>query len=189
MEGKVKRPGTHRSTKTRKTEPKAVCGLTKAGIWERDEGIFELVRDALGEREVVLLRGSHGADFAAQPLDLLCVSPAATGWAGLNALECRTLLLPGPAGPLARGLRCKCAVSYGASPRDTLTFSSLEGGRACAALQRELVTLDGRVVEQQEFHFSYPPQRSPLPFLAAAGALLIIGLEPVEITAFISKIM
>lgn len=76
-------------------------------------------------------------------------------------MDCRTVLLPGGAGPLARALRTGQAVSYGTSPRDTLTFSSLEGDRICLALQRELVTLQGTVVEQQEMVLPFPAGSLP----------------------------
>lgn len=154
--------------------------MTRVGIWERDMDVFEPVRAALerGALEAELLRGGHPADFAGMELELLCIAPGAAGWAGVSAVDCRALLLPGAAGPLARGLRCKSAVSYGTSPKDTLTFSSLEGNQICLALQRELVTLDGGVVEQQEFVLSFRPERSPLPFLAAAGVLLLLGAPP-----------
>ena len=109
-------------------------------------------------------------------------SPPA-GWAGAGAVDCRTVLLPGGAGPLARALRTGQAVSYGTSPRDTLTFSSLEGDRICLALQRELVTLQGTVVEQQEMVLPFPPEASPLPFLATAGTLLLLGMPPEQLMA------
>ena len=67
-------------------------------------------------------------------------------------------------------------MSYGTSPRDTLTLSSLEGGQICLALQRELVTLTGQVVEQQELVLPFPRDAAPLPFLATAGALLLLDL-------------
>ncbi|MCQ4866575.1 hypothetical protein [Pseudoflavonifractor phocaeensis] len=154
--------------------------MTRVGIWGRDRGVFEAVRNALGDRgpRVKLLPGAHPADFAEGKLDLLCVTPEATGWAGLSAVNCRVLLLPGTAGPLARGLRCVSAVSYGTSPRDTLTFSSLEGDQICLALQREIVDVDGGVVEQQEFVLPFPPGLPPAGYLAAAGVLLLLGVEP-----------
>ena len=86
-------------------------------------------------------------------------------------------------GPLARALRASQAVSYGTSPRDTLTFSSLEGDRLCLAVQRELVTLEGAVVEQQELVLPFPTGASPLPALAAAGVLLLAGVPPEELPA------
>ena len=87
------------------------------------------------------------------------------------------------AGPLARALNARQAVSYGTSPRDTLTFSSLEGDRLCLAVQRELVTLGGAVVEQQELVLPFSTGASPLPFLAAAGTLLLLGVPPEELPA------
>ena len=72
-------------------------------------------------------------------------------------LQCDLLLLPGecPAGrlPLPPTLR---AVSYGLSPRDSLTFSSLEQPALC--VQRALPRPDGTVIE---------PQEIPLPGLPA----------------------
>ena len=38
------------------------------------------------------------------------------------------------------------------------------------------MTLAGEVVEQQELVLPFPADASPLPFLAAAGALLLLGL-------------
>ena len=156
--------------------------LTRVGIWERREGIFDTVHAALRSRSefAELLRGNHPADFTDGKLDLLCISPSATGWAGANAVDCRMLLIPGDAGPLARGLCCSCAVSYGTSPKDTLTFSSLEGSQICVALQRELVTLGGEIVEQQELVLPFTPEKSPLPYLAAVGILLLLGVPTEE---------
>ena len=91
---------------------------------------------------------------------------------------CRTVLLPGDAGGLLAGLRAASAVSYGTSPRDSLTISSRERGRLWAALQRELVTVDGQVVERQEFPLALEPGREELPALAVAGALLLLGVPP-----------
>lgn len=157
--------------------------MVHVGIWERDEGILAAVRAGLGVRAegVELLGGDHPADFTSGGLDLLCVSAGAIGWAGLSAVDCRALLLPGAAAPRARGLRCACAVSYGTSPKDTLTFSSLEGDRITVALQRELVALSGGVVGQQEFTLPFPPGRPPLSYLAVVGVLLLLGVPPEEL--------
>lgn len=150
--------------------------MTKIGIWEQNGAVYKAVHRALGtEKETRITTGSHPAQFAEEALDLLCIGPDAIGWAGVSAVDCRMLLLPGTAGPLARGLRCQSAVSYGTSPRDTLTFSSLEGEKICLALQRELVTLSGGVLEQQEMVLPFPPGEAPETFLAAAGVLLLLG--------------
>ena len=140
------------------------------GIWERDEGIRTAVEAGLGELAAEVRAGRHPAELAGARLELLTVSPAARGWAGAGAVPCGTVLLPG-------------TVSYGTSPRDTLTFSSLEGDRLCLAVQRELVTLGGAVVEQQELVLPFSTGASPLPFLAAAGTLLLLGVPPEELPA------
>ena len=77
--------------------------------------------------------------------------------------------------------RAASAVSYGVSPRDSLTISSREGDTLWAALQRELVTVDGRVVERQEFPLVLAPGEEELAALAAAGALLLLGVPPEEV--------
>ena len=119
--------------------------------------------------------GAHPADFPATSPDLLCVTADAVGWAGAAAITCGVLLLPGAAGQLVRSLRCGCAISYGTSPKDTLTLSSLEGDQICLALQRELSTLDGAAVEEQEWVLPFPTGWDTMDYLAAAGSLLVLG--------------
>ena len=109
---------------------------------------------------------------------LLVVSPSAARQ-GVELPDCRTVLLPGQAGEL---LRTKQAVSYGPSPRDTLTLSSREGDHLWAALQRELVTVDGRVVEPQEFPLELEENTTSMSALAAAGALLLLGVPPEQLS-------
>ena len=114
---------------------------------------------------------------------LLVVSPGAAARHLELPGACRTVLLPGDAGDLLGSLRAASAVSYGASPRDSLTISSREGGRLWAALQRELVTVGGQVVERQEFPLTLAPGTKELPALAAAGALLLLGVPPENLGA------
>ncbi len=114
---------------------------------------------------------------------LLVVSPRAAARALELPGACRTVLLPGDAGNLLDGLRAASAVSYGVSPRDSLTISSRENGKLWAALQRELVTVGGQVVERQEFPLTLAPETGELPALAVAGALLLLGVPPEELDA------
>ncbi len=153
-------------------------GLFQVGIWTQDGGILPAVREKLPPGRAWLKTGRHPAELAGAPLDLLVVAPGATAWAGAGAVSSRTVLLPGSAGPLARALRSAQAVSYGPSPKDTLTLSSLEGDRLCLALQREVATLDGTVLERQELVLPFPPGGEPLPFLAVMGTLLLLGVPP-----------
>lgn len=155
------------------------------GIWEKGEGVGRYVErflSAAGRETGRLLRAEHPAQLAGVPLELLVIAPGAVGWAGAEALSCRMVLLPGSAGPLAKAFQAVSAVSYGASPRDTITLSSLEGAQLCVAVQRELVTVDGGVVERQELVLSLPEGWPSLPYLAAVGTLLLLGVAPEELS-------
>ena len=153
------------------------AGMWQIGVWERDEGLAERV-SALAQGSSALVRACrHPALLAGTPLDLLVVSPGATGWAGAGTLNCRTALLPGGRSALTRLLPAGMVLSYGASSRNTLTLSSLAGGRASVAVQREFVSLDGRAVERQELILPCDGQ-SPDLLLAQAGAALLVGRLP-----------
>lgn len=153
--------------------------MRRVGIWERGEGLCEAIGESMSRSGLecpTLFCGRHPAELAGESLDLLVVSPAATGWAGAASVTCRMVLLPGSAGPMARGMHVESAVSYGAGPKNTITLSSLEGDKICLAIQRELVTVEGRVVERQELVLPYPAGReTPELFMAQVGALLLLG--------------
>ena len=143
-------------------------------VVEEDEGIGNAIRRGLHGRT------DRGGVSAGHPT-LLVVSPGAARRGLRLPAACRTVLLPGDAGELLEGVRAASAVSYGTSPRDSLTISSREGDRLWAALQRELVTVDGQVVERQEFPLVVPPGIQALSALAVAGALLLLGVPPEEL--------
>ena len=113
--------------------------------------------------------------LAGTALDLLVVSPGATGWAGATALSCRTALLPGVLPVLTHALPAALAVSYGLSGRNTLTLSSLGEGQASVAVQREFIALDGRAVERQELVVPYGGDIPAELLLAQVGAALLLG--------------
>lgn len=147
--------------------------MWRIGVWEQNEGLCELARSLMGDRGEVR-QGSHPALLAGEEYDLLAVSPRAIGWAGATALYCRTVLLPGSAGPMARSLLAQRAVSYGMDRRDTLTVSSLDGEHICVAVQRSLIRLDGEVVEEQELVLPYAGELPELA-LARVGLSLLLG--------------
>ena len=146
--------------------------------------LFQVIEDGEGIEDSIL-RGlsawpGQGQRVSASHPALLVVSPRAAE-RGLPLPErCRTVLLPG--GLAGAPLRAASAVSYGVSPRDSLTISSREGGTLWVALQRELVTVDGQVVERQEFPLTLGPGEGELPALAAAGALLLLGVPPEKLS-------
>jgi len=133
--------------------------------------------ERLARRLVARFGPAVGAD---QRPGLLVVAPEVHLPAG-EKLECETVLLPGTAAHQLNAVRARSAVSYGLSGRDTITLSSAEGRWLWVAVQRELVRLDGTVLERQEFPVSVPEGMDGLQMLALAGAMLLLGTEPEEI--------
>lgn len=112
---------------------------------------------------------------------LLVVSPKALLEGRELPKACRTVLLPGTCGDALQGMRAASAVSYGPSPKDSLTISSREQDQMWATLQREVVTLEGHVVERQDFSIPLVRRGEEMSALAAAGALLLLGVSPQEV--------
>ncbi len=149
--------------------------MVRIGIWEGSEG---LARRLAGSLPVPPVAGPHPALFSEGFFDLLLIAPGASGWAGAGAIACRTALIPGSALPLTRILQAESAVSYGTSPKDTLTISSVEGRQICVALQRDVLTLAGTTLERQEFVLPFPAGEEPNLFLALTGARLLLTGKP-----------
>ena len=153
--------------------------MWQIGVWERDEGLADRV-SALVRGVPALVRACrHPALLAGTPMDLLVVSPGATGWAGAPGDNCRMALLPGGRSALTRLLPAGTVLSYGSSSRNTLTLSSLDEQRASVAVQWEFVSLDGHAVERQELVIPRDGC-SPDLLLAQAGAALLLGKLPHE---------
>ncbi len=94
---------------------------------------------------------ASAANVTGPPPDLIVVSPdAAAGKRGEAVpTACGILLLPGDGD--AEDFDAGCVVTYGLSPKDTLTLSSIGEEICVAALQRELLTVSGDMLERQEF--------------------------------------
>ena len=151
--------------------------MWQIGVWERDEGLAERVTRLTQGAQALVRACRHPALLAGQALDLLVVSPGATGWAGAGALNCRTALLPGGLSALTRCLPAGTMLSYGSSSRNTLTLSSLDDLRASVAVQREFVSLDGRAVDRQELIIQLLPT-TVAALRGAAGAAVLRGGVP-----------
>ncbi len=91
---------------------------------------------------------------------------------------CGILLLPGDSAAVTGVVDifdAGCIVTYGMSPKNTVTFSSIGEDFCVLALQRELVTTGGVVLERQEIKIR--GEMRPESLLAVAGTLLILGLK------------
>ena len=101
----------------------------------------------------------HPRSVCRKRWDFLALTPLGCRMLAGQAVTAAVLLLPGDCG--ANGFRAETVVTYGLSPRDSITFSSLREPVLC--VQRALPLLRGGVLEPQEF---------PLPGLAGAEGLL-----------------
>ena len=149
-------------------------------IWERGLRLWALLRSALPEsiRERTAFYRGGTLPPGIRP-DLVVIAPQ---WPGsLADISCRCLLIPGHMGVLARKIAAGWVVSYGPDKRDTLTLSSLRRRNLCAALQREVVTLDGTTVERQELPLGRGDTLSSLHALACVGTQLLLGVPPEEV--------
>ena len=151
--------------------------MWQIGVWEEEEGLRELAAELVGPERARIHSGNHPGLLTGEILDLLVVSPSAVGWAGAAAIYCRTVLLPDSAGLLARSLLADRAVSYGLSGRDTITLSSLEENRICVAVQREIIRLDGGLVERQELVLPRKETNSTELTLAQVGMRLLLEID------------
>ena len=119
---------------------------------------------------------------------LLVVGPGGELPPGRELLECGTVLLPGGAGEVLEQVRAGSAVSYGLSRRDTITLSSQSADRLWVAVQRELVRVDGTVLDRQEVPVRLPREMEAMQLLALTGAMLLLGVRPEELSLGSDKI-
>ncbi len=128
-----------------------------AVIGDKSTAFCDEARRLLALEYVELSRDADGAD-ALMLLD--------SRWEGEP--RCPMAIVPGDA---KSRVEAAVAISYGLSPRDTITVSSVEPGHLALSVQREFRTLDGRLVLIQELKLDWklPPERA-LP-VAALGLI------------------
>jgi len=126
----------------------------------------------------VITQGTRLSDFS-DGYDLFVALSVDASAPPPVSLSCRALLLPGDAPvELLSQIPSKWATSFGLSVKDSITVSSLGSACAVLALQRELVTLEGAVTEQQEIPLPIPSGASAAEVMALYGSLLLLGVPP-----------
>jgi hypothetical protein len=127
----------------------------------------------------IVKAASSEARIASQP-DILVLTedaPRVVRQAG-ERVKCGILLLPGDSaasGTDAEAFDAGCIVTYGMSPKNTITLSSISEESCVLAIQREFLTSSGELLERQEMRIKGGMRPGSL--LAVAGALLILGLR------------
>ena len=118
-----------------------------------------------------LIAGSHFSPIQNEDIaDLLILTPNATP----PFPNCNILLMPDE---LITIPSAQIAVSYGMSPKCTVTFSSV-GDSSILAIQRELPVINGKPLEPQEILVKNTHSLSQYALMACSAALLILGTPP-----------
>lgn len=107
----------------------------------------------------------HPRDLAGKSWEVLALTRRGLDSLGAVLPSCRILLAPGDSLP---EVPAETVITYGLSPRDSLTLSSLRSPVLC--VQRALPRPDGTVVEPQEFPL--PPLPAP-----AEELLPLLGIK------------
>lgn len=108
------------------------------------------------------------AGLAGRSWELLALTRRGRRALGAAEAACRILLTPGDCPP---PFPAETVITYGLSPRDSLTLSSLAEPLLC--VQRRLPRPDGAVVEPQEFPLPQLPGPPEL-FLPLLGLKLLL---------------
>lgn len=98
--------------------------------------------------------------------------------AGGGGIVCRLLLAPGDIPAVPARVQAETVVSYGLSPRDSLTLSSLAEPVLC--VQRALPRPDGIVIDPQEFPL--PPLPGPAETLLPLLGLRLLQMPLAELS-------
>lgn len=146
------------------------CRQKLAGRWYWMEGaIFECPEDWAKWLPSGIHRAERPEELAGREWSILALMGKEACSLNSELLRCRILLVPGNVSPsyLAR-IQAEYVITYGLSPRDSLTLSSLTDPVLC--VQRILPRPDGALIEPREF---------PLPELPASAAELLplLGLR------------
>jgi hypothetical protein len=138
------------------------------GDSKNNKKTFPYIKDCLkkASREGVI----NAALCGGKNVDLLIV-PRGAGEITENAA---CLLVAGNHGKKKAAREVKC----GLSNTDALTLSSINDRNAMLALQTDIYTLSGEVLERQEIPVTMEKPAEPEAVLAAAGALLLLGAGP-----------
>lgn len=110
--------------------------------------------------------------------DVVVMSPGYRIVRDMPEIRCFAAVIPGsiPAEELGF-LHAETIVTYGMSQKDTITASSVED-EVFIAIQRELITLNGERVEEQEFPMVHLPEKNIDHVMAVAAGLLLLGKLP-----------
>jgi hypothetical protein len=145
---------------------------------EKLSGVIASFLREKGKRDVTLL-GESALCGGVAPAVVVVSPGAGAKRKSVPELSCDILLTPGKSPPKNK-ISAATLISYGMSDRDTLTLSSIDSDCLMVTLQRETTAVTGRGLDRQDIPIKRESGVSPEVMLAAAGALLLIGISPDE---------
>ena len=145
--------------------------MRTAAILESGGGIEALLRPLAQARQFKLLR----PDDCATPLRCALLVAAPTLDRPAPEAVCRILLTPSDRSALLGAVRASWIVSCGASPRESISFSSVQDTGLTLVIRRRTPTLAGGFLETQELPMRCAHGAPEEMLLACAAALLMGG--------------
>ena len=133
----------------------------------------ELTRKLAEDRGIAVLRAESPSEPVRGFADILVVT---AGYepkrdTACRKIKCGILLVPG--GTHVDFAEARSVVTYGMCPKNSITLSSISDNGCVLALQRELVTARGDILDRQEFIMRGVGSTDHM--LATAGAILLAG--------------
>lgn len=129
-----------------------------------DANFYRVVKERLQDKEIVVERFIEGKSY-----DAVLLMPD-MGTQSFT-ISCNVLVVPDESS--IKNVEAKSVVSYGMSQRNTVTLSSTQELCKVIALQRDVMSLDGKLILRQEFPLEC--DFTSYETLALASVLIITG--------------
>ena len=142
---------------------------------------IEDIRETDSRAVILITEGKNFELLSGMEPDILVLSSKCTKRPRPDSrrVKCKVLLLPG--GAAAENIEADYAVSYGMSGRNSITLSSIKEEECILTLQRDVLTLDGTLLERQDIAVRRDRKTDTEEFMAIMAALLILGIPPEKI--------
>lgn len=111
--------------------------------------------------------------------DLLLVTEKAVGnKLPVKKIQAKIALLPGDfCSDIYQNIHADCIITYGLSSKNSVTISSIDEDELLVSIQRELLNIADKVIEQQDFPVETIPELDAVQTLAVTAARLLFGFS------------
>jgi len=138
-----------------------------------------------GKQSVFILSADNMQYFIKCKPDIFTAEPTSQNLLYGGKIACRSAVLYGEdACYFAESVISERVITYGMSPKDTVTVSSAVD-KMTLALQREIITLSGETVEMQEIGIPVETNSDPNRLMASVCIQILSGTKPTEISGIV----